>query len=359
MVKPISLKTENGERYGQFPRPAVSLIRAAAAFVRAGGKGSPQAAYRELGYAHDPVADYIIRAATSAADTTSAAWAQPLAGIAIYDLLQTVTSQSAAAEVISRGLKITMDRIAEYRIPGRTPAAAAAGMWVAEETAAPARQLAFSNTAILRPKKLAVGYAYSREQAESSNIENIVRATLSETVGLALDLQLFSATAGDAAKPPGLLVGVAPIGAATGGGSNAMMTDLGKLFGALAAQGAGKNAVIVAAVPEAVTLKATLGPKWDYDIIPSTSLAAGTVVAVELGSVVSGFSAVPEFAVSQHAVYHAEDTAPTDITGGTPSPAVPVRSAFQTDTILLKMHLSAAWGLRASNHCQWIQGATW
>jgi hypothetical protein len=359
MVKPISLKTENSERYGQFPRPAVSLIRAAASFLRAGGKGSPQAAYRELGYAHDPVADYIIRAATSAADMTSATWAQPLAGIAIYDLIQSVTSQSAAAEVITRGLKLNMDHVGEYRIPGRTPAAAIAGMWVAEETAAPARQLAFSNTAILRPRKLSVIYSYSREQAESSNIENIVRATLSETVGLALDLQMFSATAGDASKPPGLLFGTAPLGATTGGGSTAMYADLNKLFAALAGAGAGKNAVIVAAVPEAVTLQATLGPKWDYDIIPSTSLAAGTVVVVELGSVVSGFSAVPEFSVSRHAVYHAEDSSPTDVTGGTPSPAVPVRSAFQTDTILLKMTLSAAWGLRAAGHAQFITGATW
>jgi hypothetical protein len=358
MVKPISLKTEGSERYGQV-RPAVSLVRAASAFVRAGGKGSPESAYRELGFGHDPVADLIIRAATSAADTTSAAWAQPLAGIAIYDLIQSVTSQSAAAEVISRGLKITMDHIAEYRIPGRTPAAAAAGMWVAEETAAPARQLSFSNTAILRPRKLSVMYPYSREQAESSNIENIVRATLSETVGLALDLQMFSATAGDASKPPGLLVGVAPVTAATGGGTAAMMTDLGKLFGALAGAGAGKNAVLVCAVPEAVVLKSSVGPKFDYDIIASTSLAAGTVVAVELGSIVSGFSAVPEFSVSRHAVYHAEDTSPTDVTGGTPSPAVPVRSAFQTDTILLKMTLSAAWGLRAAGHAQFITGATW
>jgi hypothetical protein len=359
MVKPISLKTENGERYGQFPRPAVSLIRAAASFLRAGGKGSPQAAYRELGYAHDPVADYIIRAATSTADTTTSTWAQPLAGIAIYDLIQSVTSQSAAAEVITRGLKLSMDQVAEYRVPGRTPAAAASGMWVGEETAAPVRQLSFSNTANLRPRKLAVAYAYTREQAESSNIENIVRATLSETVGLALDLQMFSATAGDATKPPGLLFGTAAVPAATGGGTAAMMTDLNKLFGALAGAGAGKDAVIVAAVPEAVTLMATLGPKWNYDVVPSTSLAAGTVVALELGSVVSGFSAVPEFNVSRHAVYHAEDTAPSDISGGVPSPAVPVRSAFQTDSIVLKMHLSAAWGLRAPGHAQWIQNATW
>jgi hypothetical protein len=358
MVRPISLRPEGVEL--KQPRPAVSVFRAAAAFVRAGDKGTPEGAARELGFSRDPLADAIIRrSATSAADLTSTGWAHELAGIAIYDLIQSVTSLSAAAEVITRALKLNMDHIAEMRVPGRTPAAAAAGMWVAEELPAPARQLSFSNTAVLRPRKLSVVYAYTREMAESSNIEAVVRQTLSETVGLALDLQMFSATAGDASKPPGLLVGATPITPTAGGGSNAIYSDLKNLFAALAAQGAGKNVVIVCSVPEAVTLKTTVGPKWDYDILASTALVPGTIVALELASLVSGFSSVPEFRISRTAIYHAEDTAPTDITGGTPSPAVPVRSAFQTDSILLKMNVSAAWGLRAAGHAQFITGATW
>jgi hypothetical protein len=352
MIKPISLRGDGSE--SRAVRPGVSLIRAATCFVRAGGKRTPEGAFRELGYNHDPVADLIIRTSTSPADMTTSDWAQPLAGVAIYDLLQSVTTQSAAAEVISRALKLNMDGIAEMRVPGRTPASAAAGMWVAEEGAAPARQLSFSNTAVLRPRKLSVAYAYSREQSESSNIEAIVRQTLSETVGLALDLQMFSAVAGDASKPPGFLVGVTPLTPTAGGGSNAIYGDLKNLFAALATQGAGKNAVIVCAVPEAVTLKATVGPKFDYDIIASTALASGTVVALEIGSVVSGFSVVPRFSVGQHVLYHAEDTSPTDVVAG-----VPTLSTFQTDSILLKMTLDAAWGLRASGHAQWISGATW
>jgi hypothetical protein len=358
MVRPISLRTE-GVEY-KVPRPAVSVYRAAAAFVRAGDKGTPEGAARALGFSRDPLCDDLIRrSATSSADLTSTGWAHELAGVAIYDLIQSVTSLSAAADVITRALKLNMDHIAEMRVPGRTPVAAAAGMWVSEELPAPARQLSFSNTAVLRPRKLSVAYAYTREMAESSNIEAVVRQTLSETVGLALDLQMFSATAGDASKPPGLLAGVSPLTPTAGGGSNAIYGDLKNLFGALAAQGAGKNAVIVCAVPEAVTLKATVGPKFDYDIIASTALAAGTVVVLEVASLVSGFSSVPEFRVSRTAIYHAEDTAPTDITGGTPSPAVPVRSAFQTDSVLLKMDLFAAWGLRATGHAQFITGATW
>jgi hypothetical protein len=217
----------------------------------------------------------------------------------------------------------------------------------------------FTNAAILQPRRLSVMYPFSREMAESSNIENIVKATMSESSGLALDAQMFSATAGDASKPAGLLAGVAPLTPTAGGGSAAMDGDLKNLFAALAAQGAGKTAILVCAMPQAVTLKATVGPKWDYPILESTVLAAGTVVALEVASFVSGFSNVPTFRVSNVAVYHGDDSSPTQITGGTPSPAVPVRSLFQTDSIALYADIWGSWGLRAPGHAQWIQNVTW
>src|SRR5262249_14418216 len=151
----------------------------------------------------------------------------------------------------------------------------------------------------------------------------------------------------------------APLTPTAGGGVAAMTGDLKQLFAALAAVGGGKTAVIVAALPQAVTLKTTVGPKFDYDIIASALLGTGTVVVLEVAWRVSGFSSVLEFRTSKTAIYHSEDSAPTDITGGSPSPAVPVKSLFQTDAIGLRMDLMAAWGLRAAGHCQFITGATW
>jgi hypothetical protein len=83
------------------------------------------------------------------------------------------------------------------------------------------------------------------------------------------------------------------------------------------------------------------------------------VAVVEAASFVSGFSPVPEFRVSDQAIYHAEDSSPTDITGGTPSPAVPVKSLWQTDALALKMDLWAAYGLRAGGHAQWLSPTSW
>jgi len=282
--------------------------------------------------------------------------------VAIYDMLQSITSLSAAAEVISRGLKLNMDGIGTHRIPGRVVNSAQAGAWIAEGNPAPARAIAFTNAAILQPRRLSVLYAYSREQAESSDIENM-KQTLGESSGLALDAAMFSANAGDASKPPGLLFGVVPLTptALTGTTSpaQAAATDIGNLFAALAAQGAGKTAVLIASPPQAKRLEFVAGPKFSTDIIMSAVLPAGVVIALEVASFVSGFSAVPTFRVSSVSTYHAEDALPTQITGGTPSPAVPVRSLFQTDSIGLYMDLWAAWGLRAPGHAQWLSGTTW
>src|SRR6516164_6797893 len=340
--------------------PATFIHRAASAHLRSfvtGGIAATDAAKAMFG--DDGATELVLKAASAPATTTTSGWAQSLAGIAVYDLVQSITSLSAGADVIDRGLKLNMDGIAEYRVPGRVLNAAAAGQWVAEGMAAPVRALSFSNAAILRPRKLQVVTTYSRELAEHSNIEAVVRQTLSEATGLALDLQMWSSDPGDATKPPGLFAGVTPITATAGGGSNALSGDLGNLFAALAAHSGGKTAVIIAALPQAVKLKLTAGPKFDYDIIASTALPTGTVAVLDIASFVSGFGSTAEFNTTKVGALHMEDTIPADIvsTGGTV--AAPVKSLYQTDAIGLKTTLWATWGLRAAGHCQFLTGATW
>src|SRR5262249_39195803 len=154
------------------------------------------------------------------------------------------------------------------------------------------------------------------------------RQTLGEAVGVALDQQMLSADPGDATKPPGIFVNSDTITPTPSGGTAAMDKDLELLFKALASHSAGKSAVIIAAAPQAIMLKRNVGPKFDIDILTSTVLATGTVGVVEISSFVSGFSSVAEFSTTNTALLHMEDTAPTDITGGSPSPASPVRSMF-------------------------------
>jgi hypothetical protein len=341
-------------------RPAVYAVRAAAATLRAFTTGmTPTNAAKKMFGHGDQITEYILRSASAPAETTVSGWAQELARVAIYDFVQSITSLSAGAAIIDRALHLNMDGIAEARVPGRVLNAAAAGQWVAESESAPVRSLGFSNAAILRPRKLQVISVVTREMAKSSNIEAVVRQTLGEATGLALDAQMFSANAASATAPAGLFTNTPPLTATAGGGSAAMESDLKNLFAALAAVGGGKTAVIAAALPQAVTLKMTVGPKFDYDILASTALPAGTVTVVEVASFVSGFGSTAEFDVTEVGAVHMEDSSPQNISGGSPSPAVPTRSLFQIDALALKSTLWASWGLRAVGHCQWILGATW
>src|SRR5262249_10881916 len=344
-------------------RPAVYVYRAAAASFRSYVSRSTPLRSAEQMFGRDVITAEILRSASAPAETATAGWAQEIARVAIFDMIQSITSLSAAAEVITRGLKLNMDGLGTTRVPGRVVNPAQAGAWIAEGNPAPARALSFPNAASLQPRRLSVLYPYSGEQAESSNIENIVKQTMSESSGLALDAQMFSATAGDASKPAGLLAGVAPLTPTALTGTTtpaqAAATDIGNLFAALAAQGAGKTAVLVASPPQAKRLEFIAGPKFPPDIITSPVRPAGVLIALEIASFVSGFPAAPTFRVSNVAAYHAEDTAPQQITGGPPSPAVPVRSLFQTDSIGLYMDVWGSWGFRAPGHAQWLSAVTW
>ncbi|HMF28128.1 MAG TPA: hypothetical protein VKE42_05110, partial [Candidatus Cybelea sp.] len=257
----------------------------------------------------------------------------------------------------ARGMRVAFAGHAAIKLPGRLLDSSDAGSWVTEGQPARVRAQRITAGPQLQPRKLIVLTSYSREMTESSNIEAVSRALISEATALALDAAMFSSNAANGA-PAGILNGISAQTPTTGGGLAALNGDMKLLMAALVAAGAGANPVLITSPIQAMTLKILAGPRFDLAVLPSSSVAAGTVIMVETTSFVSAFSPVPEFEASSHVALHFEDTSPTDITGGTPSPAVPVRSAFQSDILALKMRLSASWAMRAP-HVAYLTGATW
>jgi hypothetical protein len=253
---------------------------------------------------------------------------------------------------------VPLGNYASVQIPGRTQSAANAGTWVAESAPITVRPLATTPGATLLPRKLMVIQSYTREAAVSSLIEDIIKQTVSEAAALVLDAALFGTQAQSAAQPRGLLNGVTPITGTSGGGVNAMSGDFRALFSALAANGAGKAPLFAAAPQQVASLKLMAGPKFDFEVLSSAALAAGTVVAVEPSSLVSGFDPVPQFDVGQGPAPHFDDAA-TDISTPPATVAAPVKSLWQTDSLALRMILRAAWAMRASGHVQVVTGASW
>ena len=79
-------------------------------------------------------------------------------------------------------------------------------------------------------------------------------------------------------------------------------------------------------------MKLLVGPNFDYPILASVGVAAGTLIAVEGPSFVTGFSGMPEFATSNQTLLHMEGATPQPIgTPGTPPVVAPPSAVALSD----------------------------
>src|SRR5262249_24105720 len=189
--------------------------------------------------------------------------------------------------------------------------------------------------------KLVVINAATREQIESSNIEEVSRALLLESMALALDTAVFGTQpAGN--SPAGILNGVSGLTGIAGGGLAALEGDIKALITALVAVGAGRAPSIVCNPIQATAIKLLASPKFDLPVWPSNAIPAGEVIMVEPSSFASAFAPTPEFEVSGHALLQFQDAPTQDPMAGTPT-----KSVWQADMTAWKTTLRAAWGMRA------------
>jgi hypothetical protein len=302
----------------------------------------------------------LLRAPTNVATIGGSGWASQFAATAVADEIVGLAPQSAAADLITRGLRVNFDRFAAITVPGRVVVGTDAGGFIVEGGPIPVRAPTMASLT-LTPFKLAVICVLSNEIANYSvpNALRVIEQNLNEAAALRLDAEMFSSTAASSSRPAGLLAGLSSVGAATTG-SEAMGQDIGKLLGALAAAGGGGSPVFVCSPAQAGSLKLRSGANFDFPVLASPALAAGTVVVVEAGSFVSGFSEVPKIDTTNAGALHMEDATPLALVSGTgPTVASPVRSLFQTDCSAIRMILRCSWGMRATGHAQLLTGATW
>src|SRR5262245_5213861 len=240
-------------------RPADHLYRAAHAALigHVHNKTGADRAARELFGDSDQVTPLVLRAATVPATLGTSAWAGALAQAAVADAIVGLAPASAAAAAIARGLTVSLAGYGSITIPSKVVTAGDAGGFVSEGSPITVRQLTIGGPT-LTPNKFATIAGYTREVATFSVQDGsaVVRQILSEAAALALDAAMFSTTAASAGlRPAGILNGVTPITATAGGGQAALATDIGNLFEALAAAGAGADVVLVANPGQAASLR--------------------------------------------------------------------------------------------------------
>ena len=323
--------------------------------------------------------EYTMRAASAPAMTSVTGWAAELVQQIYTDFMEALVPSSVMPRLSTMGLALTFGRAGKVVIPTRSLTPSLAGSFVGEGQPIPVRQGAFTAQA-LTPKKMAVITTWTREMDEHSTpaIEGLLREAVQIDTATALDYVLLDANPATTIRPAGLRNGVAGLTPTTGGGFTALVGDIKQLTGALltATQGHIRKMVFLMNPQQVLSISLIQPPNAATGLFPfsdeiqagklrgatvieSGNVPLGTVIALDAADFVSVGSEAPRFEVSDQATLHMEDTAPADITGGTPSPATPVKSMWQTDSMALRLIWPMNWTLRRPNMVSWIAGVTW
>jgi len=323
--------------------------------------------------------DYCQKAASAVAMTSVTGWAAELAQQVYGDFLQLLAPSAVMPALAAKGLALTFGRAGKIVIPARSATPSLAGSFVGEGAPIPVRQGAFTTVSLV-PKKLGVITTFTREINEHSipAIEGILRDSVAQDTSVAIDTVLLDANPATSIRPAGLRSGVSGLTPTAGGGYAAFIGDLKALAGALLTATAGhvRAPVIIMNPQQALSISlmqpanaaAPLFPFSDeiaagrlrnFAVITSGNVPLTMVIALDAADFVTAGDEAPRFEVSDQATLHLEDTAPADITGGTPSPAVPVKSMFQTDSLALRLVWPLNWALRRTGMVTWVTGVTW
>jgi hypothetical protein len=236
-------------------------------------------------------------------------------------------------------------------------------VFVAEGAPAPALQFNISGPTVGPARKILLMAALSGEleNASGDTAAAIVSRALEEAASKGLDAVVFGTAAADAKQPAGFRYGVTPLTASTGTGLEAAAADVAKAVGAMATAGIdGTDGVIIAPPELAVKLILLASVRFTNQVLGSLALPSGIVMVVAPAGIASGYARMPEIGTSKDVAIHYEDTSPQPIsTPDSPNTvAAPIRSAFQSDVIVVRVRLKAAWAA-LPGAVQVLTGVNW
>lgn len=325
------------------------------------------------------VFDWMAKAATAPAMTTVTGWAAELVQQINLGFMETLMPKSVYPRLSNAGLSLSFGTNGKIIIPTRSTTPSIAGSFVGEGLPIPVRQGAFTSQQ-LTPKKMAVITTWTREINEHSvpAIEGLLRNAIQEDTAISLDSVLIDSNPATLVRPAGILNGITPLTPTAGGGFNAIVGDIKQLSGALltATKGNVRNPVwlmnpqqvnsaglIAAPGVGAFPFREEIGNGRlsGWPIIDSGTIPLGTVITMDAADFVSVGGDAPRFELSDQATLHMEDTTPADIVAGPGpgTPAFPVKSMWQTDSIALRLILPINWTVRRAGVVAVVNGVTW
>ncbi|QIG97764.1 phage major capsid protein [Bradyrhizobium sp. 6(2017)] len=325
------------------------------------------------------VYDWAVKAATAPAMATVVGWAAELVQQMNIGFMETLMPKSIYPRLSAAGLNLSFGTNGKIVVPTRALTPTIAGSFVGEGLPIPVRQGLFTSQ-VLTPKKMAVITTWTREISEHSvpAIEGLLRNAIQEDTAISLDSVLIDSNPATTIRPAGILNGITPLTPTAGGGFNALVGDIKQISGQLLTATKGNvrtpvwlmnpqqvNSAGLVAAPGAGAFpfrdEISNGRLSGWPIIGSGTVPLGTVIAMDAADYVSVGGDAPRFELSDQATLHMEDTAPLDIVSGAApgTPANPVKSMFQTDSIALRLILPINWTIRRPGVVSVVNGVTW
>jgi hypothetical protein len=356
-IMPGMTRTPIKPDYSARIRVSAPFYRAAAASLICSAQGRHLRDVLKERWPNDQATETLTRSATTPGSTTG--WGAQVVGLGVADFLSTLGPASAGSILLSRCLQFQFDHVGPIIVHGVVHSASNAA-FVAEGAPIPVLKLSSAPQLLLAPKKLAAITAFTRELFEHStpNIEAITRQVLTESLACAFDTKLLDAVAADDVRPAGLRNGIAAKSeSAAATPLEAMSEDIGTLIGAVATVTSNSPIILIAAPTQAERLRQWTRANFAYEILASSGLADGVVVAIASNALASACDPVPRFEISKEAVLHMDDTTPLDIVSA--GVAGTVKSLWQTDSLGLRTVLQVSWGLRHVNGLAWVENVNW
>jgi HK97 family phage prohead protease len=314
----------------------------------------------------------VTKADIAVATTTTSGWASQLVQTAMAEFLSLLPPTSLYPALRSMGIGLTFGpNSGAIKIPFSSSTDALAGGFVLEGDPIPVGRMTLDSTT-LTPHKFGIIVPMTKEVMRYTNpaLEAVVRSELLNRTSIRLDTLLIDTTAGSTTRPAGLRYGVSAAGSAYGGDDyKAFLEDMKTLLSPFDTANAGRSLALLMNPAQARSIRMLAGPNssgfgWanqflaDFRVIVSTTVTAGTIIAIDTADFVTGTGDTPLFETSDQATIHMSDT-PLEIVSGTPTTADPVRSMFQTNSVALKMTMDVTWAMRRTGMVQWISGVNW
>jgi hypothetical protein len=298
---------------------------------------------------------FLSKAAMQPASMATSGWASELVTPLMAQLRTELQDTSVVAQLAELS-PLSFSGTGAIKIPTRASTPKINAAFCGEAQPIPVRRPGIGSTTLL-PKKMAVISEFTNELSRSSaeNIAQLLRAVIAFDTGEAIDTVLLDATAADAVRPAGLRNGVAGL-------SPSLAT-------AIVDKIAGDIKALIAAVSPATLPVLFIHPLQNVylagsetdgiAVLISPHVTPGTVIMVDAGSLAIMLSA-PGFAISGDTTVVEEDTAPPPFSTGSPAVlGAPIRSAWQTDSTMVRSVWPVNWATVRTGAVAWIGSVAW